>query len=403
MPTLSLIQIFIMLLNYSNGSSSDSLYTGNTGAPVIFESASTNLALSEDEYNKLADKRSKFKFFVRISQKPIHLSANARFGFGLVFGGFNRGWILDGDEKKGYILYADLNANGDLNDDSPLKFNYVNGKYSVILHTDVTKNNDGNEETYPVQIKLEVTRVVSSGKTEEQLALIDYSITQRNGVIQIGKKKIFFTLTGDQGIYNSDLDRVSFDFNEDGKYSSSESYAVSENYVNIGDSSYGFHIDRYGRSLTLKLLSEHLLGRPSLEMGSQVPEFSFKDLNGQLHHLSDYRGRILLLDFWGYWCGPCVEEVPIFVSTYKDFHSKGFEIIGIHSGNDSAIVRKFISEHDMNWNQIIESEDGVIQKLFRIKQYPTHFLIGQDGTIISKSFGQGENIAKEIITQFKTN
>ena len=196
---------------------------------------------------------------------------------------------------------------------------------------------------------------------------------------------------------------MSFDFNGDSKFSSTENYDVREKYVNIGDSSYEFQVDRYGRSLTLRLLSEQLKDRASLEIGSQVPEFSFEDLKGQLHHLSDYRGKVLLLDFWGYWCGPCIAEVPTLVATYNELHSNGFEIIGIHNGEDTASVRKFISEHKMNWNQTIEGDNGSILKLFRIKGYPTYFLIGKNGSIISNNLRPGDELSKTILTALKDN
>ena len=401
--TLLILQIFATVSDSNGGANKDSLFTAKTDSPILLESAGISLALSEDEYTKIADQLSTSKYFIRISQKPTQMSGNARFGFNLAFGGLNRSWILDGDEKRGYTLYADLNANGNLSDDSPLTFNNINGKYSVMLQTDVIEENDGKEEKYTVQIKLEVDHIAPPGKTEKQLALNEYNHTQRKGTIQIGKREISFALTGDQGIYIFDYNRVSFDFNGDSKFSSTENYDVREKYVNIGDSSYEFQVDRYGRSLTLRLLSEQLKDRASLEIGSQVPEFSFEDLKGQLHHLSDYRGKVLLLDFWGYWCGPCIAEVPTLVATYNELHSNGFEIIGIHNGEDTASVRKFISEHKMNWNQTIEGDNGSILKLFRIKGYPTYFLIGKNGSIISNNLRPGDELSKTILTALKDN
>jgi thiol-disulfide isomerase/thioredoxin len=399
--TLLFFQIFATVFGYNGGSNKDSLFIAQTGSPALLDSAGISLALSEEEYNKIADQHSTSKYFIRISQKPTQLSSGARFGSNLTFGGFNRSWVIDGDEKQGYKLYADLNANGNLSDDSLLKFSHINSKYSVMLQTDAIELNDGKEEKYPVQMKLEVDHVVPPGKTEKQLALKDYSKTQRKGVLQIGKREISFALTGAQGIYNFGYNWVSFDFNGDGTFSPIENYDVREKYVNVGDSSYEFQVDRYGRSLTLRLLSERLTGRASLEIGSQVPEFSFKDLNGQVHHLSDYRGKVLLLDFWGYWCGPCVAEAPALAATYSDLHPNGFDIIGIHNGEDTTSVKKFISQHKMNWNQTIEGDDGPIQKLFRIKGYPTYFLIGKNGTIISNTLRPGEELSRNIVAGLK--
>ncbi len=404
MITLSILPLCAIFCGYSGGDGGiDSLFTGTTGEPVLLESPGTTPALSEEEYTAFARRQSGVKYFVGISQKPKQLSANARFGFNLSYGGFSRSWILDGDEKQGYVLYADLNANGNLNDDTPLTFERVNGKYSLMIKTDVTESYNGKEETYPVQIKLEVTHVTFPGKSEKQLALDDYSNTQRSGAVHIGTREIHFNLGGSQGIYDFDYDRISFDINNDGNFSSVERYAVREKYVTIGDSSYEFHVDRYGRNVVLKLLPERLPERPSLETGSAAPEFSFRDIEGVGHRLSDYRGKVVLLDFWGYWCGPCVAELPEVVSTYKEFHTKGFDIVGIHAGDDTSTVRKFITDHAMNWNHTVELEHGALQKLFRINGWPTYYLIGKDGTIVSRTLRPGNKLIQEINTQLKKN
>lgn len=400
-PVIVVLQVFAMTFNSNSNTGNDTLITADTQPPVLLESAGTSDALPEDEYRKLADQLSKSSHFVRILQKPKQLSTKARFGSNLLIGELNTSWILDGDEKQGYILYADLNANGNLGDDSPLQFGLDKGKYSVMLKTVVTEKFNGNEGSYPVQRKLEVDNSIPSEGAEPQLALNEYFRTRRSGVIQVGQRKMAFALTGDNGIYDFDYNGVSFDLTGDGELSPSESYAVREKYVNIGDSSYEFRVDRYGRRLSLKLLSTRFPDRPSLQPGSQAPEATFKDLSGSSHRLSDYRGKVLLLDFWGVWCGPCVAEVLGLVTTYQQLHKKGFEIIGIHNGKDTSTVRKFISERGMNWTQTIEEESGAIQRLFRINGWPTYYLIGKDGNILTNNLRPGESLTKEIEKQFQ--
>ena len=396
------VLLFVVASPLTGISSQSAFLKADTEAPILLPGGGTSFAMPENEYRKIADQLSKASriVFVPITQKPQRLTAGARFGFNLSFGGFNRSWILDGNEEQGYVLYADLNVNGNLADDPALKFELDKGKHSLLLRTTAREKVDGNEQSYPVEIRLEVNKVIPPGKTEPQLALKVYSRTRRQGLIQVGERKIAFALTGTQGIYNLKYNRVYFDLTGDKQLGSSESYSIWEKYVNIGDRSYEFDVDRYGRSLTLKPLAEKLPDRAVLQPGTQAPEFTFKDIDGKSGRLSDFRGKVILLDFWGIWCAPCVAEAPKLVATYRQLHEKGFEIIGVHSGGEITGLRKFIAERDMNWTHVIEDDDGVLHRLYRVEAWPTYYLVGKDGMILSNNLRPGDPLIKEIEKQF---
>ncbi len=384
-------------------SDQDTLLTAYTEAPELLEKAGTSFALSEEEYRKIADRLANWPNFVAMKEKPKQLTRNARFGLNLSYGGLNRSWILDGDEKQGYVLYADLNANGNLADDSPLRFERREGKHTILVETSATEKVGENDQNYPVNMKIEITRTTQPGKTEPKLALNLYSRTRRKGILHADGNSIRFTLTGAQGIYNSEHDLVSFDLNNDGELGPSESYAVREKQVNIGNHTFEFEVDRYGRTLRLKRRLEYVPSRPSLQVGTQAPEFMFTDIDRRVHRLSDFLGKVVLLDFWGIWCGPCVVEAPRLAATFHRLHERGFEIIGFHLGEDTASVRKFIAEKKMNWTHAIEGENGTIHKLFRVEGWPTYYLIDKSGNILSNSLRPGESLTKEIQKQFQGN
>jgi peroxiredoxin len=380
--------------------------TANTGAPELLKGAGVAFAMPEEEYRKIAEQLSKNPRFVPIKRKPAGLTAGAKFGFNLTFGGLNRSWVLDRDDQQGYVLYADLNGNGDLVDDTPLRFTNDSGKYSVLLKQTVTERIDGRDETYPVELRLEVGAVTKTDQSDPQPVLKIESETLRRGVIRVGGREIAFALAGSQGVYNWDYNRVYFDLNGDGQLDmttpkSAESYVVNDKYVNLAGASYEFTVDHQGRSLTLTPLADKLPDRASLELGSAGPEFSFTDINGKPHRLSDYQGKVVLLDFWGVWCAPCAAEAPRLAAIYRKLHEKGFEVIGVHMGKEVAALRKFTAEKGMSWAQAIEDERGALHRLFRVHEWPTYYLIGKDGTIRANNVRPGDELIKKIEQQFE--
>jgi thiol-disulfide isomerase/thioredoxin len=366
--------------------------TAPAGPPELIETGptATDVAQSEAEYQRFADTVWKTDpGFVAITKKPAGLTSAARFGINLILGDKNLSWILDGDDQTGYILYPDLNGNGDLTDDPPLRFERLDGHYTLRIER---QERDG-DVTYPISTKLVVDRVVPPGKSEPQLALLRYQRTTRRGELHLPgvAKPIAFRLTGSAGMYSHDYHIVALDLNGDGTFDTdTEVYRVSEKYVNVGDAGYEFVVDRFGRSLTLVPLAEHRLPRANISRGAATPEFSFVDMNGKQGSFAEYKGKVVLLDFWGVWCAPCVVEAPRLAALYEKFHDRGFEIIGIDASDTRDKVAAFAQAHKMTWRQIIEADKGPLQTLFRVNGFPTYFLIARDGRIVTQRNGSAD-------------
>jgi len=378
----------------SSAASQGKAVTAQTGEAELIETGGTgtNFAMTEEDYSALMKQLAGSPVFVPMTKKPKDLSLQARFGVNFVLGGLNRAWILDGDDVHGYVLYADINANGDLGDDPPHRFNVINGRYSLRLQL-TAKSKDG-EETYPVTMMIVIDRVAPPGKADKQLALLMYGRTRRHGqfFLESGDKPLPFVITGSSGTYGGPYDWIYFDMDRDGTFDPDlEGYQISERYVNIGDVTYEFAVDPYGRSAALTPLAEKKPARAILLAGYLAPEFSFIDLQGANRRLSDYRGKIVLLDFWGTWCGPCVASVPGLVAAYERYHARGFEIIGIAAGDDREKLLAFTTERRMSWPQVTESDNGPIASLYRITGWPSYFLIGADGRLLVAAPG-GEKI-----------
>jgi thiol-disulfide isomerase/thioredoxin len=382
--------ILTLLLFACLGSRQPQPLSASTGEPKLLETGSGGVlfAMTEEGYKKLAEQLANAAGFVPMKRKPPDLGPNARFGINFVLEGRNLTWALDGSEEKGYILYADLNGNGDLSDDPSKRFEKKDGKYSLLIQTEAHESGEEGEVVYPFIIKLIVSQTTPPGQSQPQLCLLKYDQTLRRGVLRLGNQRIAFGLVGLAGIYGQPYNSLAFDLDNDGEldlttYQSPERYLVSEKYVKLGEIDYEFVVDRYGRTLTLNPIAEKLPPRAILLPGYPAPVFSFIDLEGKKHDLKDYRGSVVLLDFWSTGCGACVAAAPGLVRIYQKYSNMGFEIIGIHYGDADEKLRKFISEKNMTWPQTSEQEGGPIHRIYRVVGHPSYYLIGKDGAIVS--------------------
>jgi len=121
----------------------------------------------------------------------------------------------------------------------------------------------------------------------------------------------------------------------------------------------------------------------------QAPDFTLKDANGHTVRLSDYRGKVVLLDFWATWCGPCKIEIPWFQEFERQYKDKGFAVIGVAMDEEGWNVVKPFAQH-MSINYRVVVGDDTIGDLYAnggIDALPTTFLIDRGGRIASIHVG----------------
>jgi peroxiredoxin len=118
-----------------------------------------------------------------------------------------------------------------------------------------------------------------------------------------------------------------------------------------------------------------------------APEFTLTDANGSSVKLSDYRGKVVLLNFWATWCGPCTLEIPWFIDFEQEFKSRGFEVVGISMDDEGwAAIKPYVAEHKMNY-RVLLGNDSVSQLYGGVEALPTTFIIDRDGKIASVHIG----------------
>ncbi|HUI73859.1 MAG TPA: TlpA disulfide reductase family protein [Candidatus Acidoferrum sp.] len=126
-----------------------------------------------------------------------------------------------------------------------------------------------------------------------------------------------------------------------------------------------------------------------------APPFTIKDLNGNPLSLSDAKGKVVLLNFWATWCGPCRAEIPDLIELQKEYKDQ-LEIIGLATQEDDAEeVRKFVAESGINY-RVAMAPDEVTEKFGGIAALPTSFVIDPQGRVVQKHVGLNDPSLYEL-------
>lgn len=124
-------------------------------------------------------------------------------------------------------------------------------------------------------------------------------------------------------------------------------------------------------------------------VGFQAPDFSVATLDGQNLSLSDYRGKVVMLNFWATWCIPCRTEMPSMERLYARYGGSSFEILAISGGEDESAVRPFVDDFKLNFPIALDSPMD-IYNAYKVTAIPSTYLVNRDGVITHRFFGAVE-------------
>jgi thiol-disulfide isomerase/thioredoxin len=123
-----------------------------------------------------------------------------------------------------------------------------------------------------------------------------------------------------------------------------------------------------------------------LTIGKQAPSFSTTLLNGNIQSLASLRGKVVLINFWATWCGPCRVEMPFFQSLADTYGARDFVVLAINNREDAAKMQPFLDGIKVHFPVGLD-QAGKINTLYEVRQYPTSFVIDRKGVILARQFG----------------
>ena len=135
--------------------------------------------------------------------------------------------------------------------------------------------------------------------------------------------------------------------------------------------------------------------------GQPAPDFALKSSSGENLRLSEYRGDVVMINFWATWCGPCRQEMPLLDELYTRYQRVGFNLLGVNIDDDSAGALKMVQELGVNFPVLFDSRKEV-SKLYEVEAMPTTVLLDREGRVRHVHHGYKPGYEEKYLAEIRS-
>lgn len=387
----------------------ESVTQNSTKAAVLPTAGEATVELRSitNEYARLGATNPPGKPYPLTPEKPAEVlrsPAGENIHYGRIPLGEQPVWFAIAPQKvKGQKarLFVDRNRDGDFSNDTPASYDGTGTSQSAGVLTVDIQRGDGSSFPYAIWLWTTFDGTVGTQKPGFNF----YSRSYKRAVLQLPDGTTVAVLAGDPkntGVYDSG--RVLMDWNGNQKVDEPEWIKPGESQRRGGVTLTLREIAPFADAIRLEVNATGVaVGEDVGEALARIPnEGNFppeigSDTAGRAVVWSEYRGKVVLVDFWATWCAPCAKEMPAVKAAYEKYRAQGFEIVGVSLDKDAARMAQFIQQQQLAWRQVCDGQswNSPIVKRWQVEGIPATFLVGKDGKIVRTNL-RGAMLEKAI-------